>query len=49
MTSFSGEKTRAKDVVAIVPLVYFPPITNYCLYYNGLPEFVRKRSLLTEK
>ena len=23
--------------------------SHYCLYYNGLPEFVRKRSLLIEK
>ena len=23
--------------------------SHYCLYYNGIPEFVRKRSMLTEK
>ena len=52
MTSFLGEKTREKDVVLIVTfdlIGLLPPITNYCLYYNGIPEFARKRALLTEK
>ena len=50
MTSFV-KKTREKDVVGIVTFDLIGLLrTNNIIaynYYNGIPEFVRKRSLLT--
>ena len=52
MNSFTKKNTREKDVVGIVTfdLIGLLP-TNHtdCLYYNGIPEFVRKSSTLTVK
>ena len=49
------KKTHKKDVVLIVTfdqkLIGLLP-TNHIIaynYYNGIPEFVKKRSMLTEK
>ena len=46
-------KTREKDVVGIVTfdLIGLLPMhqSHNCLYYNGIPEFGRKRSMLTVK
>ena len=41
---------RGKDVIGIVTfdLIGLLP-TNYCLYYNGIPEFMRKCLMLTVK
>ena len=50
MTSFV-KKTREKDVVGIVTFDLIGLLrTNNIIaynYYNGIPEFVRKRSMLT--
>ena len=46
------KKTREKDIVGIVTfdlISLLPNQSHYCLYYNGIPEFVRKRSMLTIK
>ena len=52
MTSFL-KKTRVKDVVGIVTFDLIGLLrTNYInvhINYNGIPEFVRKRSMLTVK
>ena len=47
MTSFLGKKTCRKDVVLIVTfdlIIYWftSHQSHYCLYYNGIPEFVSK-------
>ena len=44
MMSFVKKKTCEKDVVGIVTHQ-----SHYYLYYNGIPELVRKRSMLTAK
>ena len=42
-----GKKTREKDVVGIVTIdLTGYHQSHYCLYYNGIPEFARKRSML---
>ena len=55
MSFFEKKKTHKKDVVLIVTfdqkLIGLLP-TNHIIaynYYNGVPEFVKKRSMLTEK
>ena len=51
MTSFVKNKMREKDVVGIVTfdlIGLLPTIIAYN-YYNDIPEFVRKRLVLTVK
>ena len=43
MTNLRWQKTRKK--MLLTWLVYFPPIT--LLFYNGIPEFMRKSLMLT--
>ena len=44
------QKMREKDVVGIVTFDLIGLIPTYCcLYYNGIPEFVRKHLILTVK
>ena len=53
MTSFVKKKTRKKEVVGIVTfdLIGLLGTNNIIAYinYNGIPEFVRKCSMLTVK
>ena len=51
MTSFFGGKKARKRCCFncnIWPNWSTSHQSHYCLYYNGIPEFVRKRSMLTE-
>ena len=48
---FWGEKKARKRCCFncnIWPNWFTSHQSHYCLYYNGIPEFVRKRSMLTE-
>ena len=49
-----GKNTREKDVVGFVTFDLTGLLTTnhiyiYCLYCNSIPEFVRKRTMLTIK
>ena len=51
MTSFLGEKKARKRCCFncnIWPNWFTSHQSHYCLYYNGIPEVVRKRSMLRE-
>ena len=46
------QKTCEKDVVGIVTFVpdwFFSHQSHNCFYYNGIPEFLRRRSMLKVK
>ena len=51
MTSLA-QKTCEKDAVGIVTFVpdwFTSHQSHNCFYYNGIPEFLRKRSMLKVK